>query len=669
MSQRINPFHELYRTESISEDQFVNLFSPMFVDHARSLYQPGNVILKGLQGSGKTMLLNLLKPDVRIAYRKAKISFPVPSELGKFIASGINFRKSGVAQFGHLIDKESSSGSVKELALFFGDFVNYWLVYDLIVTIEVFKDSGDEALLKEIGINNASLEEFSRLISADPCWFGYLDNVDGLSGLKKRIQQKITTYRKYINLNIDDLPEDIETSKTVIGEPISKVAKYLRESKVIDKDVNVFIRLDQYEELPTLDHSGKNLGEKFQEMIHKAISTRDSSVSYRIGSRQYAWPETPKIFSTDGILENKRDYSTINIDDVLRRKENRSTWIFPKFAEDIFQRRLKFSVYKYDSLAKNPSLLDAVFGKPLTPSGKAMKLVSNPESRRRLAKIDSEWPDAWKEFLLDLYEKDPFSAKLAESWVRQEDSKKRGTVNKLPLSPPYPWEKKQYWKKERSEQALVQIASRNKQQLVWSGKDDLLGLSGGNILVFLFICQNIWDAWLRDTRNDKNADNQLPEINKDVQSLGVLNASEEWLRKPNEGEQSKKRSQLIKLIGARYYKILTDDIAMSNPGKNGFSISNDSLKKDNVSREILELTVNYGDLYDHPHTSKSKGEKRTKYYLAPILCPSFKITYKHIKEPEYIDLPTLQKWLSNVEKKRKVAKNSTGSSSIQGKLF
>ena len=62
------------------------------------------------------------------------------------------------------------------------------------------------------------------------------------------------------------------------------------------------MRIDQYEELPTLDFSDCGLGVMCQEILHKALAARDARISYRIGVRQYAWPSTPIIFSTKGVL-------------------------------------------------------------------------------------------------------------------------------------------------------------------------------------------------------------------------------------------------------------------------------------------------------------------------------------------------------------------------------
>src|SRR5688500_12595584 len=100
MSVRINPFHEAYVTENIAPASFVDMFSETLVESASQLFQPGNIILKGTQGSGKSMLLSLLKPEIRLAYLKAQQRFAVPSSLCRFVGSGINLTRSGAIDFG-----------------------------------------------------------------------------------------------------------------------------------------------------------------------------------------------------------------------------------------------------------------------------------------------------------------------------------------------------------------------------------------------------------------------------------------------------------------------------------------------------------------------------------------------------------------------------------------
>lgn len=646
MTQRINPFHDLYLAERIGEDRFVKLFSPMFVRHALPLFQPGNVILKGLQGSGKTMLLNLLKPEIRLAYYKAKEEFPVPTEHSRFIGAGINLRKAGPIHFGQLLHQDSSHQDVLELVLFFADFVNYLIVDDLLQTIELFYDTKEVDFIRQIGLakTRPDLDDFAKILARDECWFGALDGVIDYKTLRENLRTRIVTYRRYININLDEgIPSEVKKSKTTIGDPVLKTSGYLRQHGILAPDAQVLVRIDQYEQLPTFNVLGFDFGEKCQQIIHKALAARDPRVSYRIGTRHYAWPERPVIIGTNDTLEHKRDFSIINIDETLRRKENRRTWIFPDFAEDIFERRLTLA-----GIARpgEPKLLQKIVGIGLTPTERAEKYVKL-SSRSAIIRTERDWPEAWVQFLDELVKNNPLSAKLGEAWCQQKGAGKKAVMYDVPKVEPYPWIEKIYWLKERVEQALIQIASRNRQQLIWGGYNDLLGLSGGNILVFLFLCQHIWDAWLRDKKSEKDDEEAaLPEIDNDVQTTGIIEASEEWLRKQLEGADVKRRQEFVNRIGAYFYKMLTEDKSMSYPGRNGFSIRLDELEADQDVDKFLKIAVDYGDLYDAAHTSKTKGEKRKKYYLAPILSPAFKVPYTHTKEPEYLSgVDKVREWM------------------------
>lgn len=647
MANRINPFHNLYLSEAIGPDRFVHLFSPLFVDHATALFQPGHVVLQGLQGSGKTMLLNLLKPDTRIAYHRTGQAFPVKGKLGKFIGTGINLRKAGLIEFGQLVLPESTSRDLTALALQYGDFLNYWVIADLLGSIEKLA-AEDVSLRHQIGlkVSPEMLDDLARQLSRESCFFGSLNGCDNSAALSARVRERILTYRKYINMNLKDgLPDSILTTVSVIGEPISRLSGLLKEIGILDKDTEVYVRVDQYEQLATLNNGESNFGDFCSEVTHKLLASRDTRVSYRFGTRQYAWPETPKIFGTRDVLEHKRDYSIVDIDDKLRRKEDERTWIFPEFAKDIFKRRLGQTQYAASVNDKEP--LEQVFGRSLSPKNRAEHYVQGADARKRILRLEPDTPPAWAAFIDALAETDPLEAKFAEAWVRQRGPGKRALRQNPPaLESKYPW-RKPYWIKERNEQACLQLASLNRQQLIWSGEDDLLHLAGGNILVFLFLCQHIWDAWLRDTRTEAVvSDVILPCIDFPVQSQGIREASEEWARKVKEGVSAKKRGQFLQTLGQLFYRTLTDDLAMSNPGSNGFSLSLEELDSTPEVRTFLQLCAEYGDLYDAPHTSKSKGEMRRKFYLAPIFSPRFKIPYQRNKEPIYMSAYQIAAWIS-----------------------
>ncbi len=672
MSHRLNPFHELYVTESYDSEAFVKLFSNILVNHTIALFKPGNVILKGLPGTGKTMILHLLKPGIRLAYKKCGIEFPIPKEFSSFIGAGINLIRCGAADFGQRPIVTPNSNSLTELGVFFGDFINYWIVRDILNSlIELGNELKDEI---DIDLSPSKLESFVSLLKNDDAWFGYLNSVDSFEDLNSILKNRIVAYRAYLNYNSDSIPNNISKTKTTIGVPISATAKYLRQSGVISKNVHIYVRIDQHEELIWLDQSVPSLGTTFQSVIHKLLAMRDPNVSYRIGTRPFAWnDDSQTILGTSAQLEHYRNYTTVSIDEVLRRHENIKTYIFPKYAEDIFEKRLL--QWEFKKKSKTKSLLSEVFGDGLDPREKAIKYVVN--SKKRAVELDKDWPDEWKQFLLELAEKDPLSARLGEGWARQRG--KGDIIYNVPTQSPYPWEEQVWWKKERIELALLQLASRNRQQLIWEGKDDILNLSGGNILVFLSLCQQIWEVAMRNNKNLESKSGVVPTMDYNSQTLGILEASLRWYEKLASVKDGSKRKLFVDFLGAKFHKKLTNDSKMSYPGHNGFSVENTELESDNEIFSLLKEASDFGDLFDRPHTTKSaKREVRTKWYLNSILSPKFKIPVIHTKEHMYISIQELRRWMIEANvidsilpeslPKRKTKKKSSNDPN-QGRLF
>ena len=286
-----------------------------------------------------------------------------------------------------------------------------------------------------------------------------------------------------------------------------------------------------------------------------------------------------------------------------------------------------------------------------------MALLYLKSDRTKAVKVEDTWPKKWNDYLENLANKNPFSARLGEAWVRQRGRSKKEVMNNLPTGDKYPWNKP-WWKKERAAQALLQIASRNNQQLIWFGKDDIISLSGSNILAFLKICRSIWDVWIRDTQSEENAD-KLVTFDAEIQSIGVIEASNAWYENISIEKGGKTRKAFVRYLGTYFYRTLVEDIAMSNPGHNGFSLDIEELEKAPKLKKFLNEATDYGDLYDAPHTSKLKDKKeRIKFYLNPILSPKFKIPSIHTKEPIYAKVKEVARWLNDCEDNQVSKKNS-----------
>lgn len=642
MPTDINPFHELYVTETARPDEFIRLFSPLLVQHALILFQPGNVVVRGTQGSGKSMLLNLLKPETRCAYNNAKIEFPVPQRMSRFVGAGINLTRSGALDIGQRPIHGTVTEDERLFPLYFADFVNYWIIRDVIRSVQTMAEN--RPVFADI-ISADRLDSFASDLCHQECWFGYLDGHSTIQALTLRIEERISVYRAFHMYNIRELPDEIVRTKTNIGEPLSQAAESLRRSRLVGLDVPLFVRIDQHETLCRSDDLRPSLGNEYRRIINKALSTRDPRISYRIGTRRYAWQDDLKVFGSGATLEILRDYRVVELDDLLRRKENPSTWIFPAFAEDVFRRRLDYAGFR---LPKHDTLR-AVMGSSAKPGAAAREYVGTTEASRAL-KLEPDWPQIWRTSLVELFATDPLAAKLAEAWVRQKgDLRKRGDRLNAPPPKSHPWNKV-YWRKERVRQAIFQLAARCAQRPVWAGADQILGLSMGGTLVLISVCQHVWDAFMRSQLGllpEQRRDPVKEGIPQKIQAIGIQTASSYWYDKIIEQPGGSERRRFLDVLGRIFYEQLIADRAMSYPGHNGFSLVKDEFEKDPEVFPFLGDAVDFGDLFDAQHTTKHKdGRQRIKWYLSPILSPYFKVPESHVKEPMYLTVHTVREWLA-----------------------
>ena len=132
MDTNINPFMHQYIGELASPEEFVRLFSPVLVKNFLSLFQKGNIVLRGTQGSGKSMLLNLLKPEIIAAYyRDADSVYPLPKSLRRFISAGINLTRSDAVSIGQRPIEGNEKDDNQAFPHYFADFINYWVEFRL----------------------------------------------------------------------------------------------------------------------------------------------------------------------------------------------------------------------------------------------------------------------------------------------------------------------------------------------------------------------------------------------------------------------------------------------------------------------------------------------------------------------------------------------------------
>ena len=661
-----NPFSRLDNAEIESDTKFVTLFSDCAVNSCMELYKHGNVIISGIEGSGKSMLLNLLKPEIQISYLKSKIKFPVSE---RFFGAGINFTRSGLLDIGSRIVSRLEYGKQKksDAPNFFGDFINYWVVRDIINSIIKFKENLNDSDIKSIldlDCSDKKIEEFVLLISKSQTWSNYLEETKSIDELLNKLTERIHTYRHIATDSYPKpIPKDICESLTEVGEPISQTVEALNKSKMLSSKNHVLIRFDQYEDLFDAVDFDSDIAEQYRQIVNKFLWTRDPNVSFKIGSRPYALTEKLKVYGLGRQeLEKERHYHYIDLTEKLSRKEDASSWLFKKLADDVFTRRLRDTGYP------EKKIID-LFGSRISPYKKAQMIVSK-ESRKRALGLSSlkKIPKAKANFLINLAigqgtavsyshfkntddNGDLLSAKLGIAWILQEKEFELPLIEKK-CKLPWDTDKAKWWKKERINQALLQISSNSGQRIIWYGKDEILTLSSSNILVFLNICREIWNIWDQAQRiNDKTyIDFNNTIIDVKYQSAGIYATSSLWYNKIIARTRGNSRKKLLDCIAKKLAVRLGDDDRMSYPGNNGFSLTVSDYEDPDI-KDTLMKAVRYGDLIEIPHTPKNKNqERRRKWYLLPILSPELGLPLSHTKEPFYIKGSKLKEWISETQK-------------------
>lgn len=631
-----NPFHYLYVGETVSAAEFTDIFSTELVQYAMPLFQPGHVVLTGANGMGKSMLFKLLEADVRLAYAQVGKPFPVPDPAGRFIGAGINVNTARCNEFGNRRTAEGDNAQ----ELMFGDFLNCFVVKDILHSIELLAGNPQTAETLGIAFGGDARAALASAVSRDPVWEGYLDGVAGYAGLKERIDHRISRYRRYMNGNDAELDTEIAKTKTAAGEPMKVVIRHLRALGCVVPDVPFFILVDQYEELATISSPDGRKAD-YRSVVNKVLNSRDPTVSYRIGTRGYGWRDHLNVFGTDARLEQERDFKLVELDTRLRRQENSSTNVFPDFARDVFERRMRHAAATESNVPSNLDMQRA-FGRSHVPADEARMITgASVEARRSVLQLESDWPEWLKQVLLTIADDDPLSARLGEAWIRQ-----KGVGEPFaPADAPWATRGKQYWRKERNEICLLQIAGSRRQRAVIAGEDDLIALSGGNVLIFLSICQLIWDFASQASKGG-DGDPEIP-VAREMQTIGAIRAGRAWLdRIPSEYGRSHDRFRLVQKMGEKFADLLLPSRRLGNPGQNGVSLSIDELDAHPAIKTFLLEAADYGNLVMSEHANRSGRQRRLKFYLNPLYCPIYRIPFQRSKEPLYLTIANFSEWLA-----------------------
>jgi hypothetical protein len=639
-----NPFQDLLVTELIENPlHYRRLFSPaVLVSETMAVFRATNAVLVGPQGSGKSMILNLIKWPVMSQWLAAEAKPPDPlRDLAPWFGISVNLVRNSLQVFGRR-SLTKSSGTGEDIdAICAGDYLNHLLFREFLRGLEATFSAEASGFRDWLGLPRSipNMDSLAKEMSSWRCWFGYYRGCDTLERLRHRCEYRLDAWLSFLNASAD-IPKTVWKTKTSIGEPMHSMGNLLTALVKPGRELPLFVLIDQYEELKNLNLP---YGESLQRAVNTAIKGRDPTVFYKLGSRSYGWGKELRVIGSESRIEEFRDYIKVDLADALTRGEDPSGWVFPRFAEDVAAKRIWEGDGVTSGRKRPKTIMRLMLGKHndhaeadeyFPRGGQSPKLLTNVPVELAPTIVKAVGPSA---SALDL--------RLAGAWAIQQVQRGRHYAEIAEDASAKPWNAT-WWRKERIETALLQLASLANQKRYYFGWETIKYLAGGNITAFLLICSEIWDEAAKVGIDPTAARPIAPQH----QTRGINKACDKWRQRDrNERARGRRRYEVVNRLGTGIARQVLRDLAISNPGHTGFSLSETELASSEGGlkvEEFLDDAVNWAIMEQRPHTSKSgEGRTRRKFYLHPLLSPAFGIPHKRVKEPLYVDVATAFNWI------------------------
>jgi hypothetical protein len=659
-----NPFLEPLVSELIEDpDRYHKMFSEsILVGETLQVYMPANIVLLGPQGSGKTMILNLLRYQVLAKWLSKNNAPPSPlRHVNPFLGISINLTRASFHIFGRRSVAKVRHGYVDEGldATCAADYLTHFLFREFLKALQFLRSRDGTKFRNWLQTSREKLD-LGNQIAQWGAWYGYYSDCKSIEDLLERCEKRLYVWGKFLNGNLDMIPDEVWETKAMMESAFHSMGNALRGASTSVKPISLFVMIDQYEVLPELNLA---YGGTLQRIVNSLIKARDPVVFYKIGARNYDWGQELRIWGAESRIEVQRDYALVNLSNVLLRSEEAGHWVFPKFAKDVAFKRMKeqggFTEVKDDQV-------ETILG-PYTPKQEALMYFEKNDSRK-ISLLEGLSTKVKKRIMQVCGENpSPLELRLAGAWALQKKQRNVPENEIIEELENGAWKNNSSWRKERIGIALLQIASKANARKRYFGWDTVIFLAGSNITAFLMVCAEIWDMAAKNGVNPLNGS----AISPIIQSNGVLVASRKWAYRDNkERIGGRKRFEVLSRLGPGIHDELIQDWAISNPGHSGFSLRESDLTENKEGEQVakfIENAVSWAIFEERVHTPKMRdGSTRRKWYLNAVLSPAFGIPYIRVKEPFYATVEEVYQWIFGNDRIRlRRAKSKTQKSDRQ----
>jgi cellulose biosynthesis protein BcsQ len=584
--EEVKPTHpfSLIRNDYITSSDVVRYF----VDPAESVlndmasFMP--LIVTGARGSGKTMLANRFSFDVWVAERQNK-GMPInASELDQI---GLYFRID--ADFLHAFHQEDEKLQ-QDFNRLFAQF------FDIVVIRKALK-----ALDALGGIGNWLSDE-GKLYSALCAEFGEFDKVIGdyeeLTSFMERQLQRIRYYLN--NPSADNRPVVIQPNVLM-----KLLVEHLKRGEKFGKHY-FSILLDEYE----------NYADYQQIIINTRLkqSKREDCVTYRLFMR-HGGLRLRETLAPQQYIEETHDYRAHSLDEGLDFDT------FKLYAVAVANRHLELSPFFSNKGLNQIELL--------------LEDLDAEEEARLLARGKRQAP-------LEKWVSDNFPNDAAEiiKWLKTETSPLRQAtaiviMNQGKYIPDvitaFTEDSKiaKDWYHNYHRGALHWLCRLYHQDKRYAGLNQLIGLSGNNIRVFLDFCHEIVSDWFADNAH------ALP-ISWEIQNTAINNQARIYRENLRSSDRTCK--EIINFLDrlGRIFEAAHKSPKQSEPEINHFSVKGDfSTSEDKTILEKLLQTGWYIGILRKLPGNKQKSLKDLRlddWQLSPWFAPLFGLSTRRKKK-------------------------------------
>ena len=556
------------------------------------------IVIEGVRGTGKTMILKYLSYSVQKDYIKGD---SLEDRLLYFKKRGIGIYFRYKDDFCNMFDVLDCNFQDKERI--FRKYYELFIIRQIVEILDDIYQGNEDAYVMETICSFFDVE--SKTIKEV---YNYINTI--LRQMDTIINSSIYDDRWRDNL----MP--LIGSGNIVPEFISVINNLSLEWK----DILFVILLDEYE----------NLG-KFQPLINTLIKQVDDTVNltYRLGMRPAGMDSNNKTNVADEHLQVDRDF-------LLRRLEYSSFKEYKQFALEISKKRLEsVDIYRENNLCD----INYILGKQEDFDAEANAIVKGTKHFKLIEQRFS------KDDIKDVIDQLSCSEKLMEMYnilrvYRGEDYKETGELckrfqenrnkkktneieNDRNLYKYY----LDYTNKYRVTLLYVLLTIYNKKKMYYS-VNTFLRLSSGSINDFISLCRNVFkhmnNSMLEELKQGKS-------INPQIQTYASIDTAEDQKRKvAMSNKYGQEMYTFIDNLGS-IFEEYHRDLEARYPETNQFAFENENeIKNDESLNAYLVELINSGAIIRKQNRQLlSVGRRRgSVYQLNRIYAPIYQFSYR-----------------------------------------